>query len=37
MTQVEVLPRGTRDNGDEEVLDRLFMPFYKRPKTSQKK
>jgi membrane fusion protein (multidrug efflux system) len=31
MTQVEVLPRGTRDNGDEEVLERLFMPLYKRP------
>src|SRR4051812_35159853 len=31
-TQVEVLPRGPRqDNGDSEVLDKLFQPFYKRP------
>jgi len=31
-TQVEVLPRGPRqDNGDTEVLDKLFQPFYKRP------
>jgi membrane fusion protein (multidrug efflux system) len=31
MTQVEVLPRGPRENGGEEVLEKLFMPFYKRP------
>ena len=32
MTQVEVLPRGPRqDNGDTEVLEQLFQPFYKRP------
>src|ERR1041384_5531899 len=30
MTQVEVLPRGPQEHS-KEVLDELFMPFYKRP------